>query len=167
MRTKSSFRYARRTPFTKWTHETTGTAIEFTPDLPIYYNIDTVIVPALNGPAGPRKVKNFTISLNCDQVTGQGEHESRAFGYLLVYVPKSTTVSTPDYNGPDAVYEPSQYVISCGLVSSETNPIRIRSSMSRILNEGDSVHLILTTLSVVTSFDGFRLNGIVDYAITQ
>ena len=142
--------------------------MEFGSNLSMYYNIDTVIVPALNGPAGPRKVKNFTISLNADYQQGSSINQNgRGFGYVLVYVPKSTIVSTPDYNGPDAVYEPSQYVISCGMVSTESNPIRIRSSMSRILNEGDSIHLVLTQFQPTGQEESVRLNGIVEYSITQ
>ena len=167
MRTKTSFRYARRTPFTKWTHEATATAMEFGPSHPPYYNLDTVIVPALDGPAGPRKVKNFTISLNCDTTSASAYPQGRGFGYVLVYVPKSTMVSTPDYNGTTSVYEPSQYLISCGLVSSDTNPIRIRSSMSRILHEGDSIHLVLTQFNATAAGDSVRLNGVVEYSITQ
>ena len=167
MRTKSSFRYARRTPFTKWSHEATSTAMEFGPNLPLYYNVDTVVVPALNGPAGPRKVKNFTINLNCDTTSTSGDTVGRGLGYVLVYVPKSTMVSTPDYNGTASVYEPSQYLISCGLVSSESNPIRIRSSMSRILHEGDSIHLVLTLFKATSAYDTVRLNGVVEYSITQ
>jgi len=166
MRTKTSFRYARRTPFTKWSHETTSCALAFGPGTAQYYNYDTTIV---TGTANISKVKNFTISLtsnNMDDSTGK--FVGTGCGYVLVYVPNSQAVSVPDWNGPAAVYEPSNFLISAGVLSTENSPIRIKSSMSRILNEGDSIHLIITTFDVVAMESvGIRLHGLVEYSITQ
>ena len=40
--------------------------------------------------------------------------------------------------------------------------------MSRILNQGDSIHLIITTFdNIAMESVGVRLHGLVEYSITQ
>jgi len=169
MRTKTPFRYAKKSAFTKWTHEATTTTVGWAGGSTQYTSNDITIVPSTSDPTttyqGPRKAKNFTISLTCNDLAEA--NSAVAIGYVLVYVPYTRSPSTPDWNGPVALYEPSNEMISCGLLNTENSPIRIKSSMSRILNSGDSIHLILTNLASIASGSGLQLHGLVEFSITQ
>ena len=58
-------------------------------------------------------------------------------------------------------YEPNQFVMAAGCNDPEAGPIRVRSPISRNLNSGDSIWLVVGTNQPQTS-----VRGLVNYAIT-
>ena len=89
---------------------------------------------------GMRKVKHFTLSFTMGQ----------DLAYALVYVPdgyEPNSINVPEAGMAISMYEPNQFVISQGVIDSNGGPLRIRSPLSRNLNSGDSIYLILSTTS--------------------
>ena len=115
------------------------------------YQAVSTIVPATTV-QGMRKVKHLTISLGTTANIG-------LIYWALVYVPAGYT---PNYiNSAGEMYEPNQFVMNCGLVDTDAGPQRIFSPISRNLNSGDSIALVVGTRSV-----GGAIFGVVKYAIT-
>ena len=108
---------------------------------------------------GMRKVKHLTVTAACDSVTaGAG---SLAY-WALVYVPQGTSVNTLNITGTSGMYEPNQFVMGCGVFDFNGGPLRIRCPLSRNLNSGDSIALIMANpFSAETT-----LRYTVQYAIT-
>jgi len=100
------------------------------------------IVPATTQ-QGIRKVKNFTINLSDDTIAGGGTPPVNIL-WAIVLVPEDTNVNTLALisNAP-VVYEPNQYVLAHGMLSSNQGPNRIFSPMKRNLRAGDSIALVL------------------------
>ena len=114
-----------------------------------------VIVPSSNV-QGMRKVKHLTLSMSLSPGT-----ESTVLYWALVYVPQGYNPNTLNVQSASSFYEPNQNVMSCGLIDPDAGPIRIRSVISRNLNSGDSIVLIVgTTLASAV------IRGVVKYAIT-
>ena len=87
---------------------------------------------------GMRKVKHLTVSLSSPSST-----TSASVGYwALVYCPQGTTPSNINYTG-GSMYEPNQFVMNCGTFDSEAGPVRFSSRVSRNLNSGDKIYLII------------------------
>ena len=125
----------------------------------VYYPYE--IVPALDT-VGKRKVKNFNISIAHDNfVFGVltsaefipipepsayiGFHSSHIFNWLLVYVPAGTTPSGIGGSNDGSFsmyYAPAQNVIASGVWTCE-RPFSMKSTLSRNLNSGDSIQLLL------------------------
>ena len=62
------------------------------------------------------------------------------------------------------MYEPNQFVMNCGVVDPEAGPIRFTSPVSRNLNDGDAIYLLVKN----TNVDGpITYNAVVRYAITS
>ena len=99
------------------------------------------IVPATTT-EGMRKVKHLTCNLT--QVTGNAE--SNLF-WALVYVPQGTTAGALNIAAggatPSSMYEPNQFVMNCGVIDPTAGPIRIYSPISRNLNDGDKISLLI------------------------
>ena len=104
------------------------------------------IVPATTT-EGMRKVKHLTCNLTQVTATGvSGGAESNLF-WALVYVPQGTTagalnVATAGAT-PSSMYEPNQFVMNCGVIDPTAGPIRIYSPISRNLNDGDKISLLI------------------------
>ena len=115
---------------------------------------NAAIVPATDL-EGMRKIKHITISLTSST--------DAPFRYAIVYVPQGTTVGTIN-QGTSALslYEPNQFVMSCGTIDPDAGPIRIYSPLARNLNSGDAIYLLVRS----TTGGTFTINGIVSYAIT-
>ena len=65
--------------------------------------------------------------------------------------------------GTTGMYEPNQFVMNCGVVDPEAGPIRFTSPVSRNLNDGDAIYLLVKN----TNVDGpITYNAVVRYAIT-
>ena len=95
------------------------------------------IVPSTNV-QGMRKVKHLTISFSSASDT--------RLCYVLVYVPEGydpNPIRIPQLGYATSLYEPNQYVMSSGTLDFSGGPLRIRTPLSRNLNSGDSIHLIL------------------------
>ena len=87
---------------------------------------------------GMRKVKHFTLTFA----------PANDMAYALVYVPEGydpNVINYPVDGMAISMYEPNQFVISQGILDSQSGQLRIRSPLSRNLNSGDSIYLILAT----------------------
>jgi hypothetical protein len=115
---------------------------------------------------GMRKVKNFTISFaGVDHQTG--DSADRSFYYALVFVPQGYQTGilyTPGYNNARSLYSANQYVISSGILDLSAGPQRIFTKLSRNLNSGDNIYLILKHGSLAG--DPFAISGVITYAVT-
>ena len=60
------------------------------------------------------------------------------------------------------MYEPNQYVMNCGIVDPDAGPIRFSSPISRNLNEGDAIVLLVRH----TLAGPMDIRGTCRYAIT-
>ena len=99
-----------------------------------------LIVPS-SATEGMRKVKHLTVNLTpiLDQDGGQ-------IWWALVYVPQGTTAGSIQLATTAALsdmYEPNQYVMNCGIVDPTAGPIRFSSPISRNLNNGDAIVLLV------------------------
>ena len=118
-----------------------------------------LIVPATTL-EGMRKVKHITINLTpiIDQDGGQ-------IWWALVYVPQGTTAGSITLASTAAVndmYEPNQFVMNCGVVDPTAGPIRFGSPISRNLNNGDAI-VLLVRHTLAGTMD---IRGTCRYAIT-
>ena len=116
--------------------------------------VSQVVVPGVNL-EGMRKVKHLTVSLQMTSAVG--------CWWALVYVPQGTTVNGLNITSGQPLYEPNQFVMNCGIIDADAGPIRFSSPLSRNLNSGDSIVLLLRPTSSVTTN---AANGVVRYAIT-
>ena len=100
------------------------------------------IVPATTT-EGMRKVKHLTVSLT--QIATSNA-ESNLF-WALVYVPQGTTAGALNIATagatPGSMYRPNQFVMNCGVVDPSAGPIRMSSPISRNLNDGDKITLLI------------------------
>ena len=116
-----------------------------------------VVVPAVTM-QGMRKVKHLTISL---------ASQSEAFDALwwaLVYVPQGTAVGDLSVTSGTSLYEPNQFVMNCGCFDFTAGPVRVSSPVSRNLNSGDAIYLVLR--QGTSSSTAQTIRGVVKYAIT-
>ena len=156
-------RYARRYSFRpnrdKYSKENTGFhVIPSTTATNGLYQTAIPIVPSSTF-QGMRKVKHITVSLSDRR--GQAGQE---FFWAIVYVPQGTQPNplfsvTSDLSG--SLYEPNQFVMNCGIVDSGAGPIRFRSILSRNLNSGDAIYLVVGSVS-----SSMVVDGVASYAIT-
>ena len=109
------------------------------------------------GVQGMRKVKHLTLSVSSS---------SGADGvvyWALVYKPQGVALNTMNITGTSTMYEPNQYVMGCGVFDFSGGPLRIRSPLSRNLNSGDSICLIMANPSASVPL---IVRYVVQYAIT-
>ena len=104
---------------------------------------------------GMRKVKHLTCTL-CPNQTQQ-----TLVYWAVVYIPEGYNANPLSGVGATACYEPSQYLISSGIADPDAGPVRVNTPLSRNLNSGDSIWLVVGTLS-----PSIGVNGLVRYAIT-
>ena len=95
------------------------------------------IVPATTI-QGMRKVKHLTVNMS---------DFSNADAYLalywaLVYVPQGTTANTLTIDA-GGLYEPNQFVMGCGVFDFNGGPLRVKCPISRNLNSGDTIALVI------------------------
>lgn len=111
---------------------------------------------------GMRKVKHFTLSFsNRDSA----EEINGLMVYALVYVPagyQAQPIILPAQGTTVGLYDGNQFVLSTGVLDFSGGPLRIRCPLSRNLNSGDSIQLILAT----TTNGGTQINFNVSFAIT-
>lgn len=109
---------------------------------------------------GMRKVKHLTVSM-CSMDTND-TLLSETGVWALVYVPQGTSVNALNLTGT-SLYEPNQFVMSCGTFDSNAGPVRIHSPVSRNLNSGDKIYLIVANANTTRRM---YMNYVVRYAIT-
>lgn len=114
---------------------------------------------------GMRKVKHLTFSITNGEWTTT---ETGPLLYAIVYVPQGYNPQDINYPAPDSavpLYDANQYVMSSGALDFGGGPLRIRSPLSRNLNSGDSIYLILALPQYETEKESlFTIE--VKYAIT-
>ena len=110
---------------------------------------------------GMRKVKHLTINISTSLL---GSASSADVYWALVYVPDGYTANPMTLATGSSLYEPSQFVMNCGIFEATAGPNRLYSPLSRNLNEGDSIYLILAREPDATS--QVVVQGVVNYAIT-
>ena len=116
----------------------------------------TTVVPPVTI-QGMRKVKHLTVSMATAASPTTGT--ASVLYYALVYVPQGTSANTIQVDST-SMYEPNQFVMCCGVFDFDGGPLRIHCPISRNLNSGDSIAL------VVQSNGGFTYNYVVRYAVT-
>jgi len=121
-----------------------------------WYQGGSVIIPP-TAVQGMRKVKHITVSLARHAA---GALEGSPFHWAIVFVPEGYSGNAiGPVNGP--MYEPNQFVMACGTIDPTAGPIRIRSPLSRNLNSGDTISLIIASNEA-----GAVYRGVISYAIT-
>ena len=109
---------------------------------------------------GMRKVKHLMVNL---ALTGTTNNDTmNPLYWAIVYVPQGTLIGNMQLNG--TMYEPNQYVMNCGVVDPTAGPIRFSSPLSRNLNSGDSIYLLVGMNNL--SGMGINVCGCSKYAIT-
>lgn len=147
-------RFSKSVSRDKYSVERTAVSIQ-TPVAPTsgLYQATQLLVPATNV-GGMRKVKHLTVSLTTDD-------SSRSLWWAVVFVPEGYSVNPLNGSTGASFYEPNQFVMAAGCNDPNAGPIRIRSPLSRNLNAGDSIWLV-----VGTNGANQTVQGIVQYAIT-
>ena len=111
---------------------------------------------------GMRKVKHLTLTIANFASTS----DSAPLFYAIVYVPQGyepQPISYPADGYAVNNYSANQFVMSSGVIDFTGGPTRIRSRLSRNLNSGDSIYLILATYP---SAPNMTYTAQVQYAIT-
>ena len=114
------------------------------------------VVPAV-ALQGMRKVKHLTINLSPNM-------EVSMF-WALFYLPQGMTAPAFTATSGAPLVEPNQYVMNCGVFDSDAGPQRISSPVSRNLNSGDKIVLLLQPTGA-SGAGPWTVSGIVRYAIT-
>ena len=92
---------------------------------------------------GMRKVKHLTFTISNGEWPNS---EADSLLYALVYVPQGyhpQDINFPALDSAVSLYDANQYVMSSGVLDFGGGPLRIRSPLSRNLNSGDSIYLLL------------------------
>lgn len=110
------------------------------------YGNYTMIAPIQS--QGMRKAKNFTLSISSSPFYNgtDDSEEYTPIAFALVYVPQGTNPSSITLGTESAaasLYEPNQNVILSGVYTAGDSALRIRSSLARNLNSGDSIVLCM------------------------
>ena len=109
---------------------------------------------------GMRKIKHLTVSV----ASGESGETGAAYSYwCLVYVPQGTPVNTMTLTGTTGMYEPNQFVMNCGVADFSSGPVRFTSRVSRNLNSGDKIVLILSNPNLSSASN---IAYVVRYAVT-
>ena len=120
----------------------------------------TVVVPA-STEQGKRKVKNFSIQFVSDS-TGTVNNVV----WALVYVPEGYNPNALERT-VGSLYEPNQNVIAAGIINDLTSATnRVFTPMSRNLNSGDRIYLLLSTSPSLAPTNPVILSFLVTYAIS-
>lgn len=113
---------------------------------------------------GTRKAKHFELSFSVADIDDP-------IAYALVFVPEgysANPIRVPAPNYYMTLYEPAQYVISQGVLDFSGGPCRIRTPLSRNMNSGDKIVLILAVPSEEQeTAQNINMYATVKYAITM
>ena len=123
-------------PFNSWTTIEPGSEFEQASQQA------TVVVVPSTGIQGMRKVKHITVTLS--------SNTTFPVFYAIIYVPEGyepQSLHIPAAGAYVPNYLANQFVMSSGVIDFDAGPTRIRSPISRNLNSGDRVLLILATTS--------------------
>ena len=104
-----------------------------------YQTYHTIVAPS--NTQGMRKVKHLTIT-----ASNGGLSSNNPLYYVIAYVPQGYNpqkIYMPNVGTAIDTYQANQYVMSSGWLDFDGGPLRIRTPLSRNLNSGDSIVLIL------------------------
>lgn len=110
---------------------------------------------------GMRKVKHLTISVSNTNTGGTG-----SLYWAIVYVPygyNANNLNLPTVNAGGSLYEPNQFVMNAGCLDFDAGPHRISTPVSRNLNSGDSIQLVVGSPGLASTLN---VHGLIRYAIT-
>ena len=102
----------------------------------------SIVPPVLE--QGMRKVKHLTITM----ANNTGSSDGPPLFYAIVFVPQGynpQAITVPANGYAANNYQANQFIMSSGVLDFSAGPTRIRSRLSRNLNSGDSIYLILAT----------------------
>ena len=116
------------------------------------------VVPAILQ-QGMRKVKHLTVSFAL--FPNVSDHP---LYWAVVYVPYQTNPNGLSLTSGGAFYEPSNFVMGCGIIDPQAGPNRIHIPLARNLNQGDRIELLVGTPN--TSSQTVSVQAIVQYAVT-
>ena len=136
-------------------------AVEATTETDASHQFNMPIIPP-TAVEGMRKVKHLTFTIS----NGASAGESVPLYYAIVYVPQGYApqpLRIPLVGQAASLYYANQFVMSSGVLDFSGGPLRIRSPLSRNLNSGDSIYLVLATLQSYAASSFFIE---VQYAIT-
>ena len=136
---------------TNWTQVPPATDFETTS-----YQFSIGVIPPIQS-EGMRKVKHITASFSNSADT--------LLYYALVFVPQGyepQTIHIPSSGNAVNNYSANQFVMSSGVLDFSGGPCRIRSPLSRNLNSGDSIWLILGSVLASPT----PVNAQISYAMT-
>lgn len=132
-----------------------------------------VVVPA-DLSNGVRCAKHLKITLTTPYqgLADQGNiniANSLTFYWALVYVPQGydpQEINIPQQiNSSTPLYDANQYIMSSGVATITTQPVTVRTPLSRNLNSGDSIHLIFYSLAAGTSGEDVPVWAHTSYSI--
>lgn len=124
----------------------------------IYQDTFTIVDAATM--QGMRKVKHIMCNLTLTGSSSSDTDGVNPLYWAIVYVPQGTNVGALNIN--NSLYEPNQYVMNCGVVDPSAGPIRFSSPVSRNLNSGDSIMLVVGKSGSAAA----TYSGVFKYAIT-
>lgn len=132
---------------------------------PAYQNSQQYAIPIVPPveTQGMRKVKHLTFSI----ANNGSNNESIQLFYSIVFVPQGYEPQPIQYPASGYAvtnYSANQFVMSSGVLDFSGGPCRIRCPLSRNLNSGDRIYIILATSSN-SSTTGYSAQ--VQYAITN
>ena len=107
------------------------------------------LVPATDD-KGMRKVKHLTLNLAPFKLDSAGD-DSTVFGWAILYLPEGVTLPAMNWVGgtaPEDLIACNQFVMDSGYCRDD-EITRIRSRMSRNLNSGDSIILVIGAIQNV------------------
>ena len=81
-------------------------------------------------------------------------------------MPQGTTVGSLAVGTGTAsasLYEPNQFVMACGVADFDGGPLRCVSPISRNLNSGDAIYLVVANPSTT---NGLTLDTVIRYAVS-
>ena len=121
---------------------------------------ECLIVPA-DDTQGMRKVKHLSIKL-CN-----AGNDAMPLWYALVYVPQgyvTQNLRLSEVGSSTYLYPANQFVMASGVVDFSAGPTFIRCPLSRNLNSGDRIVLMMATYTTAPSAN--QIAGEVTYAVT-
>ena len=125
--------------------------------LPAYPTQSQLNIVPQTGVEGMRKVKHLTVTMSSEAEQTTGVY------WALVYVPEGYNPNNLNLTGGASLYEPNQNVMACGVMDFSAGPCRVYSRLSRNLNSGDRIVLVVASTNASSTIN---IACVVSYAIT-
>lgn len=107
----------------------------------------TIVLPTTV--QGMRKVKHISVSLGGLYQSGTA---SSIVYYAIVFVPSGYEVNNIETATNASMYEPNQFVMTSGILTLGTGSNKISTPISRNLNSGDAIYLVIRSGAGSTSY---------------